>query len=185
MLPVLSGRAFRFRWPAPGYINIASPTLNAYASAFTIAGWFVINNTSGQPSLLDFRDGSNTSGFVLAQDASGNMDFFVFKTGGGGAFTLLSSTGWLLDTPYFIAATFDGSTMTIYRDGSAVATRTDPTDTMRTVSSPRLQIGRNIVNTSPWDGRIDEVQFYDHALTQPEVAELMSLVLGRWRGAEQ
>jgi hypothetical protein len=117
---------------------------------------------------------SNSSGFVLAQDGGGGITFHIFKAGGGGAYTLLSSTGWQLDTPYFIAATFDGSTMTIYRNGNAVATRTDPVDTVRTVLNPTLQIGRNVVNNSHWNGQIDEVRFYDHALAPEEVAALVS-----------
>ena len=158
----------------PGHIDVASPTLNAYDSAFTIAGWFVIDNTSGQPSVLDFRDGSNSTGFTLSQNASGQMDFFIFKDADLGGFTLLQSTGWALDTPYFIAATFDGNSMTIYRDGSPVATNFDAVaDTVRNVTNPMLQIGRNVVNGSLWDGQIDEVQFYDRALTQPEVASLL------------
>jgi hypothetical protein len=45
---------------------------------------------------------------------------------------------------------------------------------MRTVLNPTLQIGRNVVNGTQWNGQIDEVQFYDHALTQAEVGALMS-----------
>jgi hypothetical protein len=160
-----------FSLAGSGYIDIPNPTLNAYASGFTIAGWLVIHATSGQPSFLNFRGSDNNSGFVLEQDAGGNLNFFVAKAGLGG-FVQLNSTGWQLDTPYSIAATFDGSTMTIYRDGDAVATRTDPADTMRTVSSPSLQIGRNIINGSLWNGQIDEVRLYGHALTAAEVEAL-------------
>ena len=33
--------------------------------------------------------------------------------------------------------------------------------------------GRNVINGSLWNGQIDEVQFYDHALTHEEVESLM------------
>lgn len=156
-----------------GYIDVASPTLNASAAAFTIAGWFTITNPAGQPALLNFRNLSNNSGFTLEQDNGGQINFSIAKTGGGGVFTTLFSTGWALNTAYYVAATFDGSVMDIYRDGSLLATRTDAVDTTATVTSPQLQIGRNIANNSLWDGKIDEVQFYNRALTQPEVASLV------------
>lgn len=165
-----------FSLAGSGYINVANPTLSVYTNAFTIAGWFVIDNLSAQPSILDFRNFGNNEGFVLAQDASGNITFHIFKASQGGAFTVLTATGWQLDTPYHIAATFDGSTMTIYRNGNVVAARTDSGDTVRTVTNPVLQIGRNVNNGSLWNGQIDEVQFYGRALTQAEVASLMYLV---------
>jgi hypothetical protein len=43
---------------------------------------------------------------------------------------------------------------------------------MKLVMTPSLNIGRNVANGTTWDGQIDEVQFYDHSLTQLEVVSL-------------
>ena len=103
------------------------------------------------------------------------MAFDVFQ---GGVAQLLTSSGWQLNTPYYIAATFDAATgtMMIYRDGNLVASRNDlaHTNMSTTVGTPYFQIGRNIDNgANDWNGLIDEVQFYNHALTQSEIASLV------------
>ena len=168
--PGAVGQGFLFA--SGGYVDMANPTLNTYNTAFTIAGWFVDANSFGQPSVLDLRTTANNSGWTLSDDGASNMNFFIFKAGDSGNVTELHTTGWVANTPYYIAATFDGSTMNIYRNGSLVATRTDPTDTVLEPINPMLQIGRNVPNGSLWNGQIDEVQFYNRALTGAEVFAL-------------
>jgi hypothetical protein len=172
--PGAVGQAFSLA--GNGYIDVASPTFNAYTSGFTVAGWIDITAYSGYASLINFRDSSQNSGFSLEEQATapGEMDFYVHQ--GGADYNSISASGWLLNTPYWIAATFDAATgtMDLYRNGNLVASRNDlPHTNMAMVGTPTFQIGRNIVTGDSWNGLIDEAQFYDHALTQPEIASLM------------
>jgi hypothetical protein len=166
--PGAVGQAFSLS--GNGYIDVASPTFNAYTSGFTVAGWIDIAAYSQFAALMNFRDTSNSSGFTLEQDGS-SMSFDVNQ---GAGFNFLSAPGWLLNTPYYIAATFDAATgtMDLYRDGNLVASRNDLAHT-NMAAAPTFQIGRNIVTGASWNGLIDEAQFYDHALTQAEVASLV------------
>lgn len=171
--PGAVGQAFSLS--GNGYIDVASPTLNAYTAGFTVAAWIDITTYSGSASVMNFRDTSNTSGFTLEQFGStpGTMIFYVNQ---GAGFNSVSVSGWLLNTPYWIAATFDAATgtMDLYQNGNLVASRNDLAHTnMAPVGTPTFQIGRNIVTGNSWNGLIDEAQFYDHALTQAEIASLM------------
>jgi hypothetical protein len=162
-----------------GYIDVLSPTLNAYTSGFTVAAWTTLTAYSPNSSaaLINFRNNANIGGWTLEQSAGtpGSMSFYVDQ---GAGFHAVNSPGWQLNTPYYVAATFDAATgtMALYRDGVLQASRNDLSlSDMATVSSPILQIGRNspsIGTNDNWSGLIDEVQFYDHALTSTQVATL-------------
>jgi probable HAF family extracellular repeat protein len=159
-----------FALAGAGYVDIPSPTLNLNATAFSISAWITLESYAGNASLLNFRDVNNNSGFTLEQDVNdpGNINFNVNGAGS------LASAGWALHTPYYIAATFDGinGVLCIYRNGTLIASRNVPPNSMAVVGSPDVQIGRNISGGDLWNGKIDEVRFYRGALTQPAVAAL-------------
>ena len=76
--------------------------------------------------------------------------------------------GWL-STPgtyndgawHHVAATYDGATLSIYVDG-AVAASAARSGAVATGTSP-VQVGQR-TNFGGWQGSLDEVAFYDHAL---------------------
>jgi len=79
-----------------------------------------------------------------------------------------------IGTWYFISATWDtGGTMTLYLNGSSVATNTS-TGTYSLSMTPRLTIG------TWWDsplsgtlkGKVDEVGIWSRALSSSEITEL-------------
>jgi hypothetical protein len=73
-----------------------------------------------------------------------------------------------------VAATFDGRTMRIFVDGMATArlAASDRVDRIDRVDDPLL-IGRSAADPDlAWHGLLDEVLFYDRALSDTEVREL-------------
>ena len=79
----------------------------------------------------------------------------------------------ILGTFQHVAATYDGSMMRIYVDGVEKANM-PATGTIDPRTDP-LVIGRNVPNPSiDWQGLIDEVELYNRALTQPEIAAIFS-----------
>ncbi len=168
--PGAVGQAFSLA--GNGHIDIPSPTLNAYSTGFTVAGWFVMTSYSDNASLFNFRDAANNSGFTLEQDAGVPGRFHLDVSG-----HRVNSDGWLLNIAYYIAATFNAPSgkLEIYRNGNLVDSISDPSFTMALVANPSLQIGRNFIEGSRWVGKIDEVQFHNRALTQTEIIGLMGL----------
>ena len=72
---------------------------------------------------------------------------------------------------HHVAMTYDGYTMKCYLDGARVVNKT-LTHTIKTYSM-KLGIGNNATpNNEYWNGSIDEVYVFDHALSEGEVAML-------------
>lgn len=74
-----------------------------------------------------------------------------------------------------VAATYDGSQLTIYIGGKAAGSM--PVTGRTCASAEPLAVGAKNNPTKGlleafWDGRLDEVRLYDHALTQAEVGQL-------------
>jgi len=95
---------------------------------------------------------------------------------GGSTSTLLSSPGQLqAGVWYHISATYDGTAMRIYKDGVEVAStaKTGSIDTNPAVSAA---IGNQPqgAGSRPFDGLIDDVRIYNHALTDVEIMALAS-----------
>ena len=79
--------------------------------------------------------------------------------------TQLSTNVW-----YHVALTYDGSQMRLYVNGSEVANR-DATGSIKTNDNP-LYIGYNPRGVKYWfNGVIDEVKVYKHALTSDEIQQ--------------
>jgi hypothetical protein len=66
-----------------------------------------------------------------------------------------------------LAATYDGSSLRLYVNGSLAAERA--TSGVLATSSRPLRIGHNDVNGGVFLGRIDEVRVYARALTAQEI----------------
>lgn len=166
------GQAFSFDG---GYINVATPNLNSYAAAFSFATWIRFDAINAPASIFNFRNAANSRGFTLEHlfAQHGSLAFYLFKDSGGPV-TLLSSSGWQTGVVYHLAATFNGQSMSIYRDGVLVASRTDAASPMAQVDSPYLQIGRNTFHGTMLDGMMDDVRFYSGALTPGEIALLIN-----------
>jgi hypothetical protein len=166
------GQAFSFDG---GYIDVSAPNLNSYAAAFSFATWIRFDALNAPASIFNFRNPANTRGFTLEHlfAQPGSLAFYLFKDDGGPV-TLLSSAGWQTGVTYHLAATFDGQTMAVYRDGTLVASRTDAPSPMAQVNSPYLQIGRNTIYGSTFDGMMDDVRFYSGSLTSGEVSLLIN-----------
>ncbi|MGH9949215.1 MAG: LamG domain-containing protein, partial [Pyrinomonadaceae bacterium] len=92
----------------------------------------------------------------------------------GGVFrTLTTFVGNQLTIGFWqhVAATYDGATMRIYRNGVLVAIRAE-TGAIDAVTDP-IVIGRNAVDTSlAWHGGIDELSLYNRSLSESEIVAI-------------
>ncbi len=168
-----------FDFTGANYVEVANPTFDDHVKAFTVMAWIRIDSYGNSPSVVNHRTNANVSGFSLEQrfGAPGTMTFGVNQSGQFDDYPQVFASGWNAGTLYHIAATFDSrtGTMTLYRDGRAVAGRADlPRTPMATAPNPQFQIGHNIRATAEfWDGLVDDVRFYDRALTPSEIASFV------------
>src|SRR5207244_961848 len=105
-----------------------------------------------------------------AQARSGWIMPFVFRTAGPSSqliWTAVMSNVIASGQWYFVAGTYDGSTIKVFVNGLEVASKSI-TGSINPVSND-LVIGRNIVNGGSFPGLIDEVELFSRALTQPEI----------------
>jgi hypothetical protein len=106
--------------------------------------------------------------YILRELASG-LQFYTYTTGLiGGYFNSASSAGW-----HLYVATYDGSTMRIYKDGGTPdATTFNQTGSIATGASNNLIMGAEYDQLNPMDGTIDEARIYSRALSPTEIATM-------------
>lgn len=162
------GQAFSFDG-ANDYVRIpTAPVLEP--GSFSVSAWIKLANTGSSNVLIaDSMHGVGQSGWAL--QTQGNRAIFAIGTGSTFRHAL-GSTDLHDNAFHHVAGTFDGTTMTTYVDGTVEATTTF-VGTL-THSGRDIWIGAWTGGSVSREanGLIDEIRFYDHALSQTEVSEL-------------
>jgi hypothetical protein len=147
-------------------------------------------NAADAPS-LDLTTGMTLEGWVYPTALVAKELPVVFKAGAAGGhsvydlyansvlrrpssdvllasrFQALGTAQLALNTWAHLAATFDGTNLRLYVNGTLVATR--PASGSIVQSASPLQIGGASTINSWFQGRIDEVRLYNRALTAQEI----------------
>ncbi len=167
-------------------------TQGRYGNALSFNGTNARVTVADSPS-LDLTTGMTLEAWVFPT-AGGNWRDVVYKgqndiyylmsssTGGapatGGTFAspLFGPSALPLNTWSHLAATYDGQTLRLFRDGVQVASRaqTGPINT----STGTLTIGGDALYGQHFAGRIDEVRVYNTALTATQIQTDMGVGVG-------
>jgi hypothetical protein len=155
------------------YISFSATTnIPVGNSNYTIGVWFNAD-TLGDKGLVgwgNYGTANEVNAFRLTSNGLTNYwwgnDLAVVTT--------ITPGNW-----YYAVATFDGTTRSIYVDGSLIGSDT-PTGHNVTTSS-NLTIG--LTNTTEYfDGNMGEVQIFDRALSSTEIAQNYNALLPRYNG---
>jgi hypothetical protein len=161
-----------------GRIEVAYP--DVFASSYTASLWFRTTGTGAIQQLLD-REPEN--------DLRSSIHFWIDDTtiatsirdlagggpGGGPTLSLIDGC-WHHAVVVREGADNETDTARIYVDGSQVYESTAATGTTSDPSEP-FRIGfRLLRDPRPFAGTIDEVQVYDRALSDVEIAQLYDLL---------
>ena len=150
------------------YIDCGSAISN---TTFSMSAWFNADTTSG--SLAgSYRYQLGQRSFYIRLN-SAIPQFLIASTGGssGGNVQITSSSSVSNGTWYHIAATWDSVTgdMKLFLDGSLVASGTQ--SGMAAVVEP-LCLGSYSTVESFFNGKQDDIRFYQRTLTQAEITHL-------------
>jgi len=110
--------------------------------------------------------------WMLSTTSSGANTVLRFRVKTNGTTTTLAATVGSLseNTWYHVAATYDGTTMKLFLDGTEVGNMSK-TGPLTTNTAADAWIGGNPPTTTghPWDGAIDEVRIWNTARTQAQL----------------
>jgi len=175
-----------------GTVSGATWTTNGRFGSALSFGAGALVTVSNSPS-IDLTTGMTLEAWVYPTSLNGSWMNVIFKSNGNPgsqnpSYVLQGSTPTGLTPSLFIssapsnlatpsalpvnawshlAATYDGTTMTLYVNGAPLASQS--ASGAMTVSTDALTIGGNAFSGQNWVGLIDEIRIYNRALTQSEI----------------
>ncbi|MFL6531445.1 MAG: LamG-like jellyroll fold domain-containing protein, partial [Chthoniobacterales bacterium] len=149
------------------YVNVATPVgLPVGNAARTVEMWFITATTlttSPNAALIQYGTATTEKSFGLVFTAT-NPGKLYFNGSGD---DLAGTTTVLPGQWYHAAVTYDGAAVRLYLNGQLEGTK--PTPSLNTaLDANGLTIGLRPA-TSVFNGKIDEVQIFNRALTQAEI----------------
>jgi len=152
---------------ANSYVQL--PANIARGSAFTFAAWVYWNGGSAWQRIFDF--GNDTSHYLFLTPNSGSTLRFAVNNGGGEQ--ILERAGALASGSWqHIAVTLDGSNAVLYVNGAQAASSTSFSIAPSSFSPQKNYLGKSQFADPLFNGRLDDVEIADYALTAAQIAAL-------------
>ena len=162
------GQAFSFDGSS-GFVSIPdSPSLDSFSDSITIEAWIRSGKLTSNPGWEGLVCKGNSSWRLMGTSESST----VYVAFNGVSPNELFGTRNVNDEQWHhVAATYDGSTISIYVDGTLDVS--EPASGSIIQTSDGLTIGDNAGQTGLfWNGLIDEVSLYNRALSVDEIAAI-------------
>ncbi|MBL7145414.1 MAG: hypothetical protein ISS76_14360 [Phycisphaerae bacterium] len=168
------GKALEFSGASGGHVNLGTWDPSEGTNQLSFGLWVKWNGLSGEwQGLISKRDAWDPAPigemmwFLEANQTTGIMWFGRREGGGvGGTSETLPVGEW-----QHIAVTCDGTTATFYRDGVQV---NSGGFTLGSKTDAGLQIGSGYRGgVGPFNGAVDDVRIYNHALSAEEIQDAM------------
>ncbi|MFI7228439.1 LamG-like jellyroll fold domain-containing protein [Nonomuraea angiospora] len=165
------GQALSFNGTS-SWVTVADSASLRLTGGMTVEAWVRPDNVSGWRTVLMKEFGADLAYAIMGSGSSG-PGAFIYTSSGANA---PAASNLPLNTWSHVAATYDGSTLRMFVNGTQVAT--NPTGgNLRTGTSP-LRIGGNSGSGEYFSGLIDEVRVYNKALTAAEITADMNTPVG-------
>ncbi|MBT6399721.1 MAG: hypothetical protein HOK04_08030, partial [Verrucomicrobia bacterium] len=149
--------------------------------SFTLSMWVNADSTNGFASPVTSRDDTPTSvhGYLVYNDRSGNWNFWTGTGGPSGAWNQMSGGKVEIGSWTHIAVSYDDGSQTkkLYVNGSLASSNSAPNlYDPNGPQSENLHIGSGADSGGAFffDGLIDDVALWDHALTSAEIKDIMT-----------
>lgn len=183
-----NGGSLSFSYTSSQFATFASSSSLQFLNRlpYTLEAWVYptrnpgTNNWTGifdrEDSSTGFRDGYN---LYFLGSATTNTFFYTERFTAGtinGVFvtvdSILSVNAW-----QHVVATYDGTTLSLYRNGSSVGT---PVTSTGNISNTSKTLTVGVRGGNYFDGRISNAKIYNKALTSAEVSQNFNALRGRF-----
>lgn len=161
--------------------KVVLPNIAAYKPTnFTIAAWIRTTGSGYQEIFESYNQAGSPAGFEYRL-TGGNIELVV---GNGGSYTILTTSSLNLNNGVWnhVLCTYDGATVRHYVNGVASTSGTHAAGVAYAVDN-RVRIGVNNYSGGTevywFNGAIDEVGFWNRALSAADVAELYNYGVGQ------
>lgn len=149
--------------------SLATSSVLDLTNALTFSVWVYPTSISGYNPIFAKIPVAATSGYEFL-NSNGSLRL-ILRT--PSAICDYSAGTLVADTWNYAAATYNGANITLYLNGSLVGT--SPSCSSGAVTNNNiLMIGGRASDNSRFAGRIDELRFYNRALSESEIANLYS-----------
>lgn len=150
-----------------------SPMLDTGVSSFSATGWFRHPlNVTGTDTIISRASGVNGIGWKVYMNSSGQICFGIDDIAGSFPSDSACSTASYVDSSWhhFAAVKNETNGIYLYIDGRLVGQDTNLTAGGTLDASQSLYIGIDADSTSnPWQGDLDKIVIYSHALSLAEI----------------
>jgi hypothetical protein len=159
--------SFSYASPAPYVKSSTTIGLPTGSSSRTVCGWVQINNVTTNTGLFGY--GTTATGEMFGIGVYQNHIYFQGYFADVSGTTTLSANTW-----YFLAVTYDGSTIRVYVNGALDNSRTESLNTVMT--NDYFSVGR--ISSASWGlnrgvtSIIDDVRVYNVALSATQIQNL-------------
>lgn len=174
-----SGGALGYQYPSydgtDDYTSYPSGVIDTFetADAMTLAAWvYPTDLTSDGTIIAQF---GNARQFLFYMDAGGtnaNYRFGIEDSGGNQTFTGTDWDGATANTWEHVVATWDGSTLAVYLNGTQEDTASFSNSIASETEDGAIGAESGEVNSRNWVGRIQHAMLWDSALSAAQVDTL-------------
>ena len=168
------------------YINIPdSPSLNP--SRITLSCWVRFNSFTDNANLISKGYtivGSPYVQYTLKMNTTTNNNLYGFEISNNGTNAYIYTTTPLFTNRYYnLTATYDGTTLRIYKDGIQDSVIASSSGSIASYATP-VQIGRwGTQGTQYLNGNVSQALIYNRALTQQEILQNYNATKNRFINA--
>ncbi len=148
------------------------------SGSFTVALWARPTEVTGNyrsPFTSREDNGPTVNGPIIYIQPNGTWEYWAGNNGASGQWNVLSAGPAVLDEWVHVAIVYDSDTITrkMYLDGVEVINANIGVSA-NAVRDTHIGGGADDGNSFPWVGDIDDVGFWDHALTEEEILNVMT-----------
>ncbi|MES2705244.1 MAG: LamG-like jellyroll fold domain-containing protein [Verrucomicrobiota bacterium] len=173
-------------FPGPGHIDIPyTPDLNPGTQAengsgsFSLAFWAFPTAAGGGAYRSPFTNrednGTTSNGPMIYNDAAGNWTFWAGNNGSSGQWNNRDAGPVAVNAWTHVAITYDADTTTRKMLLNGVVVLNDVIGISANVlRAMHFGSGSDLGGDFYWDGRMDDIGFWDNALTEAQVQEVMT-----------
>lgn len=158
------------------YVSIPTSSSLNLSTGLSVSAWVNPSLSIGRPILNKWASSDHSYAFATHWTSPSEFYLALYNSSTGNYFVRSTSANIPVNTWTHLAATYNGSSVTLYKNGVAISSSaTSVTGNLPSSITPNSQPQPLILGgdgSAYWNGSLDEVKLYNRALTLAEVQAL-------------